>query len=162
MKIERNSYIDALDSIQVEIAQLARQLEGVAHPNILKKLEGMRKICLKELTPIFKAEEKERISEYDKLSKIQKDNKLKSVWSMSILSMDLGNLTPPISKITYDSWGPQQVHTFDKPTQITWLELWKLADKMIIASGDTHHVFIENLYHNEKEAKDHFHLSTGS
>jgi hypothetical protein len=162
MKIERNSYIDALDSIQVEISQLSRQLDGVVHPNIIKKLEGMRKRCLKEIAPILKAEEKANDSNYDKLSKIQDKYNLKAVWSMSIPATELENLTPHISKITYDSWGPQQVHTFDTPTQMSWLELWKLADKMIAASGDTHHIFIENLYHNEKDPEGHFHLSTGS
>jgi hypothetical protein len=162
MNVERNSYVDALDSVQVEIAQLSRQLDGVVHPSILKKLESIRKRCLQEIAPILKAEEKASNSNYEKLSKIQNKYNLMAVWSMSIPATDLDNLTPPISKITYDSWGPQQVHTFDTPTQMSWLELWKLADKMMVASGDTHHVFIENLYHNEKDPEGHFQLSCGS
>lgn len=162
MSIERNSYIDALDSIQVEMAQLTRQLDGIVHPNIVKKLEGIRKKCLKEIEPILKAEEKASESNYKKLSKIQDKYNLNAVWSMSIPASDLEKLTPPISKITYESWGPTQVHTFDTPTQMTWLELWKLADKMIAASGDTHHIFIENLTQDKKAPEGHFQLSTGS
>jgi hypothetical protein len=162
MDIERNSYIDALESIGREIYHLNRQLEGVVHPYITKKLDDIYELCEKEIAPIIKAENNARNRNMNALSKIQEENNLMAAWSMSITASELHQLTPPISKITYESWGPTQIKTFDEPTQMTWLEFWKIANKMMVDSTDTHHVFIENLYHAEGEPEDHFYLSVGS
>jgi len=163
MSAKKDPFIKTLDSVRCEISQINRQLEGIIHPNISKQLLKIYEMCDTILTPIDEEEEKFRNSNYDVLDQIKKENNIKlSVWSMDIPATDMHKKTPPITKITYESWGATQVHEFDKPTKLTWMEFWKLADKMIETSGDTHHVFIENLHHNPKDPKTHFSLVCGS
>lgn len=162
MNVERNSHIDALEKIWRDVRELSRQLDGIVHPDIAKKLEAIYTICEKELKPIHEADEKKNKDNFDILNNIQEENKFKSFWSMDVLASDLDRLTLPISKLTYESWGPTQIKLFDRPTQMTWLEFWKVADKMILDSGDTHHVFIEKLHHNPHDPVGHFHIFCGS
>ncbi len=163
MTTKKDNFVKTLDSVRCEISQLQRQLEGLVHPNISKNLLKIYEMCDEVLQPIDDAEEKFRNENYDALDKIKEENNIKfSVWSMDIPATEMHKKTPAITKITYESWGETQVHEFDKPTKLTWIEFWKLADKIMKASGDTHHVFIENLHHNPKEPKTHFHLVCGS
>jgi hypothetical protein len=50
--------------------------------------------------------------------------------------------------LNYDphGWGEPQSINIMGP--VTWLDLWRAADKLIEASGDSHHIFIEDFKDN--------------
>jgi hypothetical protein len=164
MTTEKNSTVETLRNIMVELYHINQRLEGVIHPEIHDQLTKLHDMASKELKPTLEQEENDWNKEYDALSKIQKENRLGTTWSVSgVKSSDMDKKTPAISKLSYESWGPKQVHEFDKPTELTWLEFWKLADKLIKASGDTHHIFIESLYQDKaQQGTTEYSLVTGS
>ena len=141
---------------------LQQELDGTLQPKIVQQVEKLHEKIRDSIQSIMDNEDKEWDDEYKKLGKIQTENNLFSVWSISkIKSKNFSDKTPEIEEIVYSSWGPEQVHKFDKPTKITWLEFWKIADSLILKSQDTHHMFIEDLI-PEKNKPGKFRLSTGS
>lgn len=164
MTTDKNSTVETLQKVMSELFHINQQLEGVIHPDIHSKLTHLYEISHTELKPFLESDELSWNKNYDALNKIQEENNLHTVWSVTqIPATELDKKTPTISQLTYNSWGPTQVHIFDQPTEMTWLELWKLADKMIRTSGDSHHIYIEGIY-QDKNNKDtaNFNLSTGS
>jgi dsDNA-specific endonuclease/ATPase MutS2 len=162
MPKEQNTQFETLRTVSQQLFEVHQQLAGVIHPNILSKIENLKELVQKEIEPTLKKENDDWDKNYEVLNKIAEENKLSSVWSISkIKAHELNKKTPEIQEIVYSSWGPDQVHTFDKPKKITWLELWKIADKMIKASQDTHHIYIESL-EQDKNKPGKFRLSTGS
>lgn len=60
--------------------------------------------------------------------------------------------------IVYDMhWGEDEVS--ETVTDPTYTDLYLIASRLIHRSGDTHHVFIENFYHDHANV---WKLSTGS
>jgi hypothetical protein len=97
--------------------------------------------------------------EYERLAEIQDTNGFKSVWCVDDVRSDmLETNAPAMSKLIYGN----QVHIFGKPTVVTWLEVWRVADKMIRAYEPTDHVFIELIYNKSKRHRNVFHLFVGS
>jgi len=45
-------------------------------------------------------------------------------------------------------------------TNPTYLDLWRLADRMIIATDDLHHVFLENFHKNPETGKYWFSMGS--
>lgn len=61
--------------------------------------------------------------------------------------------------IRYDQhWGDNPVSV--TVTNPTYMDLWRAANELILKSGDTHHVFVENFVHDSKY--NSWLLSTGS
>lgn len=162
-EVDSQEVVGTLGDAMREIHHLGQNMENIAHPQVTKALENLYNLSIAVLKPYHEAEQKSFQTNYDALAKIAEQNGLKSIWSMgSVPATDMDKKTPAISKITYQSWGATQIHNFKAPTQITWLEFWKIADKLMQASGDSHHVFIESLYHEDKDPATHFYLSCGS
>lgn len=162
MPTQKNSAIETLRNVMIELHGIRNLLDGVVHPKITTRLEKILDAVETELKPTLEAEKKDWETEYNALDEISKEHKFTTTWSMSkVTSKDMEKKTPEIKKITYESWGETQVHEFDEPTELTWLEFWKLADSMILKSGDSHHIFIESLY-EESKGTGHYRLYTGS
>lgn len=95
-------------------------------------------------------------------NKIQNKNNLWSIWSeYSISPSDMKKKfnDKPVESLSYESWGTPQTIKVGKIT--SWLEMWKIADKIMKLSGDNHHLFIEDFVENKKKP-GHFNLITGS
>jgi hypothetical protein len=94
----------------------------------------------------------------DHYSEVQQQEGLRSIWS--IYSVDeLGDQHPyrDAEQVVYrDHWGNKTV--CEAIPGGTWIDLYIAADRCIRASGDDHHVFIENF---RVEGRDLV-LSTGS
>ena len=101
-------------------------------------------------------------TKFDYFDKIKTDASFKSIWSIyEISSMyDLSNLEAE-NLVYKDHWGHEQAITIPLPGgNLKWWDLWSAADKAIIESTDTHHVFIED-FQKSKDGKTLF-LRTGS
>lgn len=119
--------------------------------------------CLNET---FKKYRESEDSSFDNkmngFGKIQEKHKLWSVWSeykISPSEMKKSFSDKPVESLSYESWGPTQTLKVGKIT--TWLEMWKVAEKVMKLSGDTHHQFIE-AFVEDKKKPGHFKLVTGS
>jgi hypothetical protein len=89
-------------------------------------------------------------------------NEFKSVWSIYEVD-DVSDLSGfEAENLVYkDHWGHDRAVTVPLPTgKLTWYDLWVAADKAIIESEDTSHVFIED-FQKSKDGKTLF-LRTGS
>ena len=93
---------------------------------------------------------------------IRDRNVFKSVWSIYEVNniYDFSGLQA--EKLVYkDHWGHEKAVTVPLPAgNLTWWDLWFAADKAIIESEDTHHIFIEDFQKSE-DGKTLF-LRTGS
>lgn len=144
--MEQTIELELIESSNQEMRKLFEQLNGVVNDKFLEGIEVMISKTDSYLKPIREEDDKRWEKNQEALDAISSQNQFKSVWSMSnIEATQINELTPEITEIIYESWGPTQVHKFDKPTQLTWLEFWKLADNLIKLSGDNHHIFIESL-----------------
>ena len=161
IKMTKTTEIELLESVNYEVRMLYERLHGVVNQSLLKGIETIISKTDTYLKPIREEDDVAWEKNQEALDEISNSNKFRTVWSMTeVTSEQMSELTPPIKEIVYESWGPTQKHTFDKPTQITWLEVWKIADQLINLSGDTHHIFIESL---EAQGTDGlFKLWTGS
>lgn len=150
---------DLLTSMYPKISALKSQLENVVHPRYIKDINEIASSMESVFNPFWKAEEEEGDKNFDALSKISDNHKFKSIWSISEISAtNLSNDFPsPVKQINYQD----QSIIFDTEKTLSWLDMWKEADKLIRMSGDGHHIFIEN-FNKDKKNSGHYELSTGS
>lgn len=66
-----------------------------------------------------------------------------STWSMLRVLDFKERPHPELKRLVFDEL--QEPIYEELPSNPTWLEIWQAADKLIIASGDEHHSFIENI-----------------
>jgi hypothetical protein len=145
MKFDTDPKVQALQKIMQELFSIEQTLHGVVHPQISEKINSLHKLAHSAIADELEQEERDWESNQKGLDEISSANNLRSVWSVSeIKHTNMNDLTPEMTEIIYESWGPTQVHKFEAPTQVTWLELWKIGDKLIKCSEDTHHIFIES------------------
>jgi len=101
-------------------------------------------------------------SKMDYYSSFQRENQLRSVWSVYELPRHGFLEQPPFpgaQQLAYrDHWGEPQ---FVEIKGETWADLYRAADRAIQGSGDSHHVFIEQFTVNPSEPRQLL-LSTGS
>ena len=154
----------SLDKAYVELTSVIRSLEGCIHPDLVKRLKDASDGVASIMKPVWEKEEDLMDNAITGFDKIQTENKFKSVWSMwdevSPAEMEGGKECDlQIKEIIYDaSFGNNKLtHKVDKA--LSWLEVWNVCDKLIMQSGDLHHVFIEDLVDN---GNGKFELVTGS
>ena len=96
---------------------------------------------------------------YNKLCEISDKNKFKTVWSISEVSAEqIENKFP--SNIKQLSYKGQSIN-FNKSKNVSWLDLWKVADQLILRSEDDHHIFIED-FDEDSGRPGYYEVSTGS
>lgn len=128
------------------------------------KLENMSDSVNKEYDELSKAVRdlfKEQNDFYDKeqerkseiFDKIQDQYGFESIWSIDEVN-DINDIFGFVKGIKYFD----NSETVNK--EVTYLELWKIAERLIALSGDHHHIFIEN-FSEHKESGFH-ELQTGS
>ena len=153
IKISQEDF-EKLENSYIDLNHLAQKLNNVVHPDIIKELEKIKK----NISSVIKDEQDKEEANFDKAykhcSKIQDENKFSSVWSIyENTDFEAKFSKKKVQSITYEG-----VETTPNKV-LTWLEMWKEADKLIKLSGDDHHIFIENF--NEVKP-GHYELSTGS
>jgi len=85
---------------------------------------------------------------------------VKAVWSIcDVVDFNEIAFTDTIENIHYkDHWGLATVTVDVNKARLTWLDLYRIADTLIAASGDMHHLFIESFDRQEND----LYLTTGS
>lgn len=101
-----------------------------------------------------KSEQQEEDKIRDILEKISDEHGFKSIWSIYEIK-DMTAIFGYVSSLSYLGEREQ----VDK--EVTYIELWTIADRLITLSGDEHHVFIEN-FSNYKSNDNNYELQTGS
>jgi hypothetical protein len=102
-------------------------------------------------------------SKMDYYSEFQKDNGLRSIWSIYELPIHgfLGDhpFKNAVQVAYREHWGDEPVfESIDGPT---WADLYRAADRCIQRSGDQHHIFIES-FEPVAGQPHQLRLSTGS
>lgn len=92
---------------------------------------------------------------------VRQSQGLRSIWSIyEVECLDRHHPFQGALQVAYrDHWGDKPV--FAEIKGDTWIDLYRAADECIRASGDDHHVFIEQFRVN-KECPEQLLLSTGS
>ena len=128
-----------------DMSTLQQDLKAVVNNDIMKRLNKIKETMNEVFTPFFEEEENEIKKDSDALGKLIDENNFKTMWSVSEVPATMMNDKTgfKVKKITYQSWGDPQEVVFAKARQLTWLEMWKEADKLVRLSGDTHHIFVE-------------------
>lgn len=152
-----------LQSMYPDMHGIIQNMEGVVHPSLMARLKAVSDKMEKVFRPFFEKEENAYEENYVALEKVAQENNLEFTWSVTeVPATDLNKVMGTVKEIIYESWGPTQKHTFPgNGKKITWLEAWKIAENLMRASGDNHHVFIE-AFSEDKKNKGVYHLSCGS
>ena len=128
------------------------ELGNIDDARVRALVERIRTVALKDA---YEQDNSAFESKHDYYSAFQRDNGLRSIWSIYELPVH-GFLEkhpyPGSSFIMYQGqhcavWGD------------TWADIYRAADQLIRGSGDDHHIFIEGF-----EVKNHneLHMYTGS
>jgi len=118
------------------------ELGNIDHPRVQQLVEQIRTQALKGA---YEQDNSAFESKYDYYSAFQKDNGLKTIWSIYELPVHGFLADHPFTaaaEICYkDHWGEEAVYETIQGS--TWADLYRAADRCIQRSGDTHHIFIE-------------------
>lgn len=151
---------ERMDNVVPTLSSVIQKLEGAIHPSILKQLNQVQDDILFAFKDIHDQEDNDFEKEMEKLSQIQEQNNLSSVWSMEkVKSHQINDMMPFKMKSLIHDAGSRTVQ-MDITKKMTWLEFWKEADKLMLQSGDRHHIFIEDV--SETKQKGHYKLTLGS
>lgn len=148
-----------LRELYPKLSSLHRTLESFANPTILDQIKGIMDIHRSVFAPIEEAENKAWDIKFNAFSKIAEEHNFISTWSIYETSIDLENEQFPhkLAQISYQG----VVKTFDKPIKLSYLDLWHIANQLIVESKDLHHIYIE-CFKPVHGKKGHFELITGS
>ena len=152
-----------LSALYPKLNGLKQSLEPVVNTKIMKEINALQKAMEDVFKPFWDAAEVDFEKNYDALAKLQEEHKISSVWSISeVPATDINKkMAGKVKRISYESWGKPQEVVFKTAKTMTWLELWKEADKLIAQSGDSHHCFVE-YFSEDKKNPGHYRLVTGS
>ncbi len=145
-----------IESLYPEISSFYHQIEDILSEQLVSK---MRKIKDEFHSAFAKKWEQEHIiftKNSNALDKIASEYKLKSCWSISeIPAEELKNSfsKKKVKALVYEN------EKIEINAAVSWLDMWKYADKIIKMSGDEHHIFIEHFI--EKKPGE-YELVTGS
>jgi hypothetical protein len=130
--------INKLNAVIPELHKAIQILENVVNEDIIKLLNGSMNNIIEVMNDYNCAQEDVEQENYNKLSQIAKNNNLQTSWSVTEVPANQMNNEMPykIEKLIYGR------KSLDIGKQITWLEVWKLANVLILAEGNDH-IFIE-------------------
>jgi hypothetical protein len=144
-----------------ELREIEMRLNEVISDSLAAQLHRVIKGFEQGLSDAYAQDNAVFESKMDYYSEFQRDNGLRSVWSIYELPVH-GFLRdhpyPSDAFVVYTQhWGEGRQHY---PVQgTTWADLYRAADAAIRDSGDDHHIFIE---HFELKNGNELHLVTGS
>lgn len=113
----------------------------------------------------IRAEENKRFDErHDHFQSMKALFKFKTIWSDFDIERLDENLPIQYLDMTHVKYDNQLVAVEPRPElgRVDWLAVWKAADKAIVDSGDTHHVYVEGFYKTGKDPEGVYQVITGS
>lgn len=139
---------------------IMQSIEGVVHPKVTERLQNAIDLLNKGLKTAYEQDEAAFQAASNHFDQVCEELGMKSIWSMhEIKDLRTPHPWPEHQLISYQGWGEGEVKVrIEGPL---WTDLWIAADKAILASGDTHHIFIEG-FTPSKTRDLELCLSTGS
>ena len=146
-----------------ELREVEQRLNEVISEQMVQRLHRVIKGFEQGLADAYRQDNEQFESKMDYYSQFQKNNQLKTIWSIYELPIHgfLGEHPyKGAQQLAYrDHWGDEPV--FAEIQGTTWADLYRAADQCIRNSGDDHHCFIEQLKPNPAEPLQLI-LQTGS
>jgi hypothetical protein len=146
-----------------ELREVEMRLNEVISEQMVRRLHSVIKGFEQGLADAYRQDNEQFNSKMDYYSEFQKDNQLKTIWSIYELPvhgfLDKHPYTAARSICYRDHWGEEPIYeTIDGDT---WADLYRAADRCIRRSGDSHHIFIED-FETVAEMPHQLRLTTGS
>lgn len=141
-----------------ELRNLRDRFENVIHPDLFSRFTQSIADIGEGLRGAYLQDDHAYVIKNDHFMKVQEDLGLTAVWSL----YEVDDLNAPhpfdgVQAILYHNhWGPKAVRI--PINGLTWAALYVAADAAIRDSGDSHHIFIEQL----KQVGEVLVLGTGS
>lgn len=147
-----------------EIAGVLTQLGDVVHPRLIESLEKAYDLIDEGMHELYNQEQTLYENWSETTSRLaDAHNLVESVWSIVDVD-DFDEVPFPHARwLVYEDYSRTETEEpikIELPENATWLDLWKAANKAIVQSGDSHHIYIEDI----RESPDGrmLHLFTGS
>jgi hypothetical protein len=142
-----------------ELHGILQSMEGVVHPKMAARLQKAIDLLNKGLKNAYEQDDAMAEKSIDSAGKVAIEHNLKAIWSLHEVEDLLAD--HPFGKITKLQYHTSSVHVTADVEGPTWKDLYIAADGAIDASGDTHHIFVEDFQPKPGRA-DTLMLSTGS
>jgi hypothetical protein len=146
-----------------ELREVEQRLNEVISEQMVQRLHRVIKGFEQGLADAYRQDNEQFESKMDYYSEFQKNNQLKTIWSIYELPIHgfLGEHPyKGAQQLAYKQhWGDGPV--FEEIQGPTWADLYRAADRCIQRSGDQHHCFIESFVVNPQQP-DQLLLTTGS
>ncbi len=141
-----------------KLSYVINRLDGIVDKTLTKELKDVMEIMNNSYKRVFELEESSEEENYEILDKISGKFNFKSVWSTGIQGKNLNDKFPEnITTLSY--YGMSEKVEMSNKEYVTYLDLWKAADKLIARGEDSDHIFIEDF---NKNKEGDFELRTGS
>lgn len=144
-----------------QLHSVLQDINGIVHPRIEQRLQEAIALLDSGLASAYDQDEAAAAKSSAHFDEVSEKLGVKSIWSMyEVSDMYAPHPWPHHKILAYsDHWGDGEVKVYiDGPT---WADLWVAADRAIKASGDGHHIFIED-FTQSKTRDFELCLSTGS
>lgn len=163
---------DSLTNAYCELLTIKDKLNGlteILNSKLISNLAESYDAAVKKLSSSIESLQVQDEAAYDAKQEFYTDiaesNNLCSIWSIyEVDPKDFNTVPyPDATVLEYtNNWGSDvRLEVAVPGHELTWLELYKLADRAIRLSGDQHHVFIESI-EPKPEDPTVLVLSTGS
>jgi hypothetical protein len=118
------------------------RLEDTLSPHVIKELRNAKSEIEKGFKSVKKQREDVWDSKNDLFNELRDNNKFTSIWSIYEVDNIHGYCDITVEE---DSVLLHQNVSVQLPAgKLTWFELWKFAEEVIVMSRDQHHVYIES------------------
>lgn len=141
-----------LMNLQYKFHSLSQKLEHMS-PQIQAEFAELQGAVKEVFKPHREREAEVESLRMKMLEKIQDEHGFSTIWSISEID-DMNASFGYVESVEYLGY----IEIIGK--DVTWLELWATAERLIKQSGDSHHIFIENFAKKPNEISHH--LITGS
>ncbi len=134
-----------------DIDNIVCRLEGVLNPELFSTLTKARDSIRLGLQGAYKQEDNDLEAKSEHYSQVQYDLSLTAIWSIyEVKNLSARHPFTGATKVHYkDHWGKPVTKDI---VGATWAALYVAGDACIRASGDNHHVFIEQFDASKEDA----------
>lgn len=141
-----------------ELDRVIDQLDNIVKDSMVERLHSVSQTLRNSLKGAYEQERTVSKTRMNYYQRVQEECKYQSVWSISTID-DFYTNHPYLAadQVIYEG----KVAIINGPN---WIDLWDAADRVIKATGDLHHIYIESFVPGPKvgDAKNVLCLVTGS
>lgn len=150
--IVKQEALKKLMGLQYKFHSVSQKMEHMS-PQIQAEFTELQEAVRELFQPHREQEDKADALRREMLDKIEEEHGFKTIWSVPKID-DMNAIFGYVESVEYLGC----IEIIGK--EVTWVELWATADRLIKQSGDFHHIFIENFAKKPTEISHR--LITGS